>query len=159
MKLFLRVWNCFWGYEKVPFSGYEKNQFLQKKISYPRVWKYRLFFPDVHEERACPCLVPSNRTLHYRNTGIVTDPFPLRYAADASVSRPPNFDFGHHGRTMIFAKYWHLNTWYQNWRTIRKPGLEDSEIYSVICRSGRYNKVWESCTMFEMNINSSVWVC
>ena len=28
----------------------------------------------LHEERAGPCLVPSNRTLHYRNTGIVTDP-------------------------------------------------------------------------------------
>ena len=28
----------------------------------------------LHEERAGPCLVPSNRTLHYRNTGVVTDP-------------------------------------------------------------------------------------
>ena len=28
----------------------------------------------LHEERAGPCLVPSNRTLHYRHTGIVTDP-------------------------------------------------------------------------------------
>ena len=26
------------------------------------------------QERAGPCLVPSNRTLHYRNTGIMTDP-------------------------------------------------------------------------------------
>ena len=26
------------------------------------------------QERACPCLVPSNRTLHYQTTGIVTDP-------------------------------------------------------------------------------------
>ena len=28
----------------------------------------------LHEERAGPCLVPSNRTLHYQNTGMVTDP-------------------------------------------------------------------------------------
>jgi len=28
----------------------------------------------LHEERAGPCLVPSNRSLHYRNTGMVTDP-------------------------------------------------------------------------------------
>ena len=28
----------------------------------------------LHEERAGPCLVPSNRTLHYWNTGIVADP-------------------------------------------------------------------------------------
>jgi len=28
----------------------------------------------LHEDRAGPCLVPSNRTLHYRNTGMVTDP-------------------------------------------------------------------------------------
>jgi hypothetical protein len=26
----------------------------------------------LHEERPGPCLVPSNRTLHYLNTGIVT---------------------------------------------------------------------------------------
>ena len=73
----------------------------KKGISVPLLCYLRSAFPMlVQEERAGPCLVPSNRTLHYQNTGIVTDPFPLRYAAD--VSRPPNFEFGHHECVRVF---------------------------------------------------------
>ena len=42
-----RVWNWFWGYEKVPFGYEKKTNFWKFPISYLRVWKYRLFFPDV----------------------------------------------------------------------------------------------------------------
>ena len=45
----------------------------------------------LHEERASPCLVPSNRTLHYRNTGMVTDPCsaPSRTSVPRLMSHTP----------------------------------------------------------------------
>ena len=39
MKLFSRVW-------KSTFWVWKKTNFCKFPISYPRVWKYRLFFPD-----------------------------------------------------------------------------------------------------------------
>jgi hypothetical protein len=39
MKLFFRVW-------KSSFWVWKKTNFCKFPISYPRVWKYRLFFPD-----------------------------------------------------------------------------------------------------------------
>ena len=65
-NFFYKVWNfCigvwkkfsfFWGYEtifegmKKYLLGMKKIRFLQKIVSYPRVWKYQLFFPDVKFE-------------------------------------------------------------------------------------------------------------
>ena len=43
----------------------------------------------IHEERAGPCLVPSNRTLHYRNTGIVTDPCSAPLCDVCDCAAPP----------------------------------------------------------------------
>jgi len=47
MKLFFRVWNYFLRVWKSTFWVWKKSNFCKKIFSYPRVWKYRLFFPDV----------------------------------------------------------------------------------------------------------------
>ena len=58
MKQFSRVW-------KSTFWVWKKFDFCKKIVSYPRVWKYQLFFPDVNPHCLGPQILSDYAFLHY----------------------------------------------------------------------------------------------